>query len=81
MEVSAFPLLRNVSVKLSDADPALARELEETLHGQLCRETAETPPTAVAMILAATAMLVAPLALFASNGAVEMVRVLTDLLK
>ncbi len=81
LEVSAFPMLQNVSVKLTEGDAATARQLEETLHQQLCREPAETPPTAVAMILAATAMLVAPLALFASNGAVEIVRVLTDLLK
>lgn len=81
VELSSFPLLRNVSVKLQDVSPKSARSLGESLHRAISRRRAETPPMAAAMILVATAMLVAPLSLLAGDGAVEIVRLLTDLLQ
>ncbi len=56
-------------------DSVLARILELSLQ----TVSAETSPSAVALLLVATAMLLAPLTLMA-NHAGEIVRILTDLL-
>lgn len=80
IELTAFPLLHNVSIRLHNVPDESAGPLEEALHRTVSHHRAETPPMAAAMILVATAMLVAPLSLLAGDGAVEIVRLLTDLL-
>jgi hypothetical protein len=79
VEVSSFPLLRNLSVKLRSADEPLARRFEAALAGEVGSAPAETSPTAVALLLVATGMLVMPLTLIAPQAG-EIVRLLTDLL-
>jgi hypothetical protein len=81
LELTSFPLLHNVSVRLHDVPDETAQPLGDALQHTVSRHRATTPPMAAAMILVATAMLVAPLSLLAGDGAVEIVRILTDLLK
>ena len=76
---SSFPLLRNVSVHLTGADPAVSRCFEAALAKRLGIISAETTPMAMALLLVATAMLVAPLALVAPRAG-EIVRLLTGML-
>ena len=78
LEVSGFPLLRNVSIRYVGPDH-VGRTLGPELARALARVSAETPPSAVALLLVASAMMVAPLALMA-NHAGEIVRILTGLL-
>lgn len=80
VEVGGFPLLRNVTVRLKGGRDDLARRLENRLQRRLRDVPAETSPSAVGLMLVATAMLVAPFALVA-HRVPEIVRVLTDLLK
>ena len=77
--VGGFPLLRNVSVRLVGGDEKLARRIERELARRLAAVSAETSPTAVALLLVATAMLIGPLTLVADRVP-EMVRIITDLL-
>jgi len=79
VQVSDFPLLRNVSIRLRGADEQLARRFEERLGRIVAGLEAETSPMAVALLLVATAMLVAPLSMVAHRAG-EIVRLLTDLL-
>ncbi len=79
IEVSGFPFLRNVSVRLHDGDDKLAHILETTLARNLATIPAETSPAASALLLIAIAMLVVPLTLMAGRLP-EMVRILTDLI-
>ncbi len=80
VELSAFPLLRNVTVSFSgDADDWST--LERCLHRGLSRVEVEPAPMAVAMLLVATAMIVTPLSLIARDRGPEIVRILTDLIR
>jgi hypothetical protein len=76
--MDAFPLLRNVTVRLEDA-PGQASPLADALQAELGTLEADSPPSAVALLMVATAMLIAPLAL-ATPQAGEIVRLLSDLL-
>ena len=79
VRLSSFPLLRNVSVRLTGADPDVSRRFERALAERLGTVAAETTPMAMALLLVATAMLVAPLAMAAPRAA-EIVRMLTGML-
>lgn len=79
VRLGSFPLLRNTSIRLADDDPDLARRLESALSQTLADCRVETSPMAMALLLVATAMLVAPLALMAQQVP-ELVRQLTNLL-
>ena len=80
VDIRSFSLLQNVTVVFRGADRALARRFGAALSRSLADVEAETSPAAVALLVVATAMLVAPLALVA-HRAPEIVRLLTDLLK
>jgi len=77
--VSPFPLLRNVSVRLVGTPGDFAARFEAALSGVLSGRAVVTSPMAVSLLLVATAMLVAPLALMAQRVP-EIVRLLTHLL-
>jgi len=79
VELSSFSLLRNVSIRLTGCDLRTAHLFEQALAGRIWLLSAQTTPMAMAMLLVATAMLVAPLAMVAPR-AVEIVRLLTGLL-
>ena len=81
VEVSAFPLLRNVSIRLrGEGDlSTLTKRFERKLGEELASVRTEPSPMAVGLLLVGTAMLVAPLAMVA-HRADEIVRILTDLL-
>ena len=79
IELSGFSLLRNVSLRMTGCDARSAHLFERALAKQVRTLNAETTPMAMAMLLVATAMLVAPLAIVAPK-AVELVRILTGLL-
>lgn len=79
VEISSFPLLRNLTVRLKDADETQVRLFEIALTERLTGVRAETSPTAVALLLVATGMLVMPLTLVAPRAG-EIVRLLGDLL-
>ena len=78
VEFSSFPLLRNVSLRLVGGDENLWRTFES--HLSLRFKSIETAPSpmAVSLLLVATAMIVAPMALMVHH-APEIVRILTDL--
>lgn len=78
IEISSFPFLRNVSLRLVDGQ-SLRQDFEERLHHRLQRIEAEPSPTAMALLLVATGMIVTPLAMMA-HQAPEIVRILTGLL-
>lgn len=80
VEVGGFGLLRNVSVRLRGGGEDLAGRIGTELSKHLKSVPAETSPTATAMLLVATAMLVLPLTL-AAHHVPELVRILTDLLE
>jgi Ca2+/Na+ antiporter len=80
IHLSHFALLRNVSIRIENADSELARSIEAELHKQLCRLTPEPHSMAVIMLLVATAMLVAPMTFMAHHGVPRLVRILSDLL-
>jgi len=79
VEIGAFPLLRNVSVRMHGGDKALAGRFAGELWRALSAMEAPTSPMAVSLLLVATAMMVAPLAL-AAQRVPELVRILTDLM-
>ncbi len=79
VRLSPFPLLRNVSVRMTAADRDTARRFESALTGRVHSVPAETTPMAMALLLVATAMLVAPLAMVAPRAG-EIVRILTGML-
>lgn len=79
LAIEGFPLLRNVTVRLVGGDARLAADLHAALADRLGRIEGEATPAAVALMLVATAMMVAPLALVARRVP-EIVRLLTDLL-
>ena len=79
IRVSGFSLLRNVSIRLEGTSPEFAKPFGAALHRAVAASPAESTPMATAMLLIATAMLLAPLTLVARRVP-EIVRVLTDLL-
>jgi hypothetical protein len=79
LEVNSFALLRNVSIRLRSGSEKLAADVETELERTVSGIRAEASPMAVAMLLVASGMLVAPLALMAHRAG-EIVRLLTDLL-
>ena len=79
IHVSGFSLLRNVSVRLEGQAKALAGPFEDTLRRMLATTETDTTPAALAMLMAAIAMMVVPLALVAQQVP-QIVRILTDLL-
>ena len=79
LRVGGFAPLRNVSLRLEGGPADLARQFEPALRGVLSRCAVQTSPMAVSLLLVATAMLVAPLAMMA-HRVPEIVRLLTDLL-
>ena len=79
VRIGGFWVVRNVSVRLLGGDEKLARRFQAALAEVLSEVRAETAPMAVAMLLVATAMMVAPLVLIA-HRVPEIVRLLTDLL-
>ena len=79
IRVSGFRMLRNVSVRLAGPGASkFARWFGDELARVLARTHARAHPMGVAMLLVATAMMVAPLALIA-HRAPEFVRLLVDL--
>jgi hypothetical protein len=74
-----FSLLRNVSIRLTGAGREAAGRFEAALADVLGGVRVETSPMAVSLLLVATAMLVAPLALVAHRAG-ELVRLLTHLI-
>jgi hypothetical protein len=80
VRIGGFPLLRNVSVHLLGGSDELARNLESAVSARLSRVSVEPNSAAAAMLLIATAMIVAPLAMVAHRGVPELVRILTDLM-
>ncbi len=78
VDLTPFPLLRNVSVQFHGRDEAGARFGRE-LTRALVNVPAEPQATAVALLVVAMTMLVAPLAMMA-NQAGEIVRLVTDFL-
>lgn len=79
VELSSFPLLRNVSIRMTGCDDRAVELFERALAGRIELLSAQTTPMAMALLLVATAMLVAPLVMVAPK-AVEIVRILTDML-
>ncbi|GEM_PF-1061468 len=79
VELGSFPLLRNVTIRMTGCDWRTVHIFEQALAGRIELLSAQTTPMAMAMLLVATTMLVAPLAMVAPR-AVEIVRILTGLL-
>jgi asparagine N-glycosylation enzyme membrane subunit Stt3 len=79
VQVSPFPLLRNVSIRMTGTDRRASGRFEAALARQLGGISAETTPMAMALLLVAAAMLVAPLAMVAPRAG-EIVRILTGML-
>jgi hypothetical protein len=80
VHVGGFSLLRNVTLRLHGGSDDLARRFEAELHRALQAVRVEASSMAVALLLVATAMLVAPFTLMV-HRVPEIVRVLTDLLQ
>jgi hypothetical protein len=70
--------MANASLKLT-GDRALSQPFARALAGVLATADSRTSPAAMSLLLVATGMLVAPLALLA-HQAPQIVRILTDLL-
>lgn len=79
VHVSDFPLLRNVSVRMTHVSEDDRRRFEAALAVRMGSVAAETAPMAMALLLVAAAMLVAPLALIAPRAG-EIVRILSGML-
>jgi len=79
VDLSPFPLLRNVSICMTPTERGASRRFEAALARRLCTLSAETSPMAMALLLVAAAMLVAPLAMVAPRAG-EIVRILTGML-
>ncbi len=81
LRLGSVALLRNVSISAEGADVRrLARPFAARLDAELGRVRTQASPMAVTLLLLATAMLVAPLGLFADRMP-EVVRILTDLVR
>jgi hypothetical protein len=79
VEIGGFWLLRNVSIRLIGGTGDQARQFEQGLADRLQRIHTDPHPMAVALLLVATVMLVAPLTLLV-HQVPEIVRLLGDLL-
>jgi hypothetical protein len=79
VELTEFPLLRNITVRVRSGERHFAAAFGAELSRALVRVEAQTSPMAAGLLLVATGMLIAPLALV-MHRAPELVRVLTDLL-
>ncbi|NBB95473.1 MAG: hypothetical protein GVY16_06995 [Planctomycetes bacterium] len=79
VELSSFPALRNVSLRCHGGDDTTWQAFANALGDHVDRIDVEPSPTAVALLLVATGMLVAPMAMVA-HQAPEIVRMLADLL-
>ncbi len=77
--VSEFPLLKNTTIRIRGGSEAFSREFANALANAVGRSRAETSPTAVALLLVATAMLIAPLSLMAQNMP-QIVRLISDMM-
>ncbi|MFP4106996.1 MAG: hypothetical protein ACLFVU_13025 [Phycisphaerae bacterium] len=80
VKVSAFSLLRNVTVTLSGGSDEIRADLEANLSRRIGRLNAETSPMAVSLLLVSIGMLVVPTTLVAHRMP-EIVRLLEDLVK
>ena len=80
VRLSRFNFLRNVTVRLEGGSDQFAADFANAIAGGMGRVSAVTSPMAMGLLLVATGMLVAPLALVA-NHVPEMVRLITDLIK
>lgn len=80
VQVRAFPLLRNGSVRLRPPNRQLTARFERALAETLARQPAQTSPATAALLLVATAMMVVPFTLVASRAG-EIVRIIGDLIK
>jgi hypothetical protein len=80
VRLAAFAPLRNATIRLVGGDRQLVRSFERALGEVLHSYEAQTSPMAVSLLLVATAMLVAPLALMA-HRVPDVVRLLTGLIK
>ncbi len=80
VEISSFPILRNVSLKLLGGDGNLWAEFESNLAACTGKIEADSSPMAVSLLLVATLVIVAPMTLMAQH-APEIVRLLTDMLQ
>lgn len=80
LRLSHFPLLRNVSLRLEGGPAGMASDFESAMARALASSEAETSPMAVALMLVATAMLVAPLSMFVQHVP-TLVRLVTDLIR
>ena len=78
IEVSSFPILRNVAIRLA-VSPQVAEKFAAELARTLNNVETQTSAMASALLLVAAAMMVAPLALMAGQAG-KIVRILTDLL-
>ncbi len=79
IQIKSFAPLRNVTIRLQGGGAQLGAQLEKTLGRSLVAVESQTSPMAMSLLLVATAMLVAPLALMA-HRVPEIVRLLGDLL-
>ena len=77
LRVRGFWILHNVSVHLTGGSRELCRNFARELGASVARTSARTQAMAVAMLLVATGMLVAPLAMVA-HRVPEIVRLLAD---
>ena len=80
VEVSCFALLRSVSIRIRGGDQQLRRQFGIQLAKTTAMKSVETSPGAMALLLVAMAMLIAPLTL-AVQRAGEIVRLISDLLQ
>jgi hypothetical protein len=77
LEIRPFPLLRNVSLRLRNASPHLTRRFRDELSRHLVAMETPTTTMAMALLITATTMMIAPLTLVVQK-APELVRLLTD---
>ena len=80
VQVRAFPLLHNVSVRLRPSSRELTARFERALAETLAKEPAQTSPATAALLFVATAMLVVPLTLVAGRAG-QIVRIISDLIR
>jgi hypothetical protein len=79
LRIWAMPLLRNVSLSVGGRDAErILPEFQRRLAGRLGLMPTQATPMALAFVLIATVMLVAPLGMVADRMP-EMVRLITDL--
>jgi len=77
--VRSFPLLRNASIRLRGESKDLSATLERALSRTLADVPAEPNRAAAACVLLATLLLVVPV-VQAADGAVQIVRIVSDLM-